>query len=133
MTASSKFTAAAFAGAVALAVSGAASADETEVEVPAGPGQALSLADDAPADAQEAFQSWIDGERVRRRNREQCFGIALAGENDCAAGAGTSCQGTSTIDYQGNAWTYAPRGVCDYIVTPAGPGSTEELDRNNPA
>lgn len=132
MTASKNIAAAAFAGAVALAMSAAASADETDVAIPAGPGDSLSLAEDAPAEAREAFDAWIGGERVRRRNREQCFGIALAGENDCAAGAGTSCQGTSTIDYQGNAWTYAPRGVCNFIVTPEGLGSTDELERNNP-
>ena len=34
---------------------------------------------------------------------EKCYGVALAGQNDCAAGPGTSCQGSSTVDYQGNA------------------------------
>lgn len=43
---------------------------------------------------------------------EKCFGIALAGENDCAAGPGTSCQGTSTVNYQGNAWTSVAEGTC---------------------
>ena len=59
--------------------------------------------------------------------------LTLAGENDCKAGAGTSCEGTSTIDFQGNAWTFAPRGSCEYIVTPEGPASLDELGRNNPA
>jgi uncharacterized membrane protein len=31
---------------------------------------------------------------------EQCYGVALAGQNDCAAGEGTTCAGTSTVDYQ---------------------------------
>lgn len=44
--------------------------------------------------------------------KEKCFGISLAGKNDCAAGPGTSCAGTSTIDYQGNAWTYTNKGTC---------------------
>ena len=44
--------------------------------------------------------------------KEKCFGVALAGKNDCAAGPGTSCSGTSTIDYQGNAWKYVAKGAC---------------------
>mgnify|MGYP005994965969 CR=1 FL=1 len=45
--------------------------------------------------------------------KEKCFGIALAGQNDCAAGPGTSCAGTSTVDYQGNAWKYVDKGECE--------------------
>jgi len=44
--------------------------------------------------------------------KERCFGIALAGKNDCAAGPGTSCAGTSKVDYQGNAWKYVKAGEC---------------------
>ena len=44
--------------------------------------------------------------------KEKCFGVALAGKNDCAAGPGTSCAGTSTVDYQGNAWKYVAKGEC---------------------
>ena len=44
--------------------------------------------------------------------QEKCYGISLAGQNDCAAGPGTTCAGTSTIDYQGNAWTLVPQGDC---------------------
>ena len=44
--------------------------------------------------------------------KEKCFGIALAGKNDCAAGPGTSCAGTSTTDYQGDAWKYVAKGEC---------------------
>ncbi len=44
---------------------------------------------------------------------EKCYGVSLAGENDCAAGPGTTCAGTSTIDYQGNAWTLVPAGTCE--------------------
>lgn len=43
---------------------------------------------------------------------EKCYGISLAGENDCAAGPGTTCAGTSKVDYQGNAWTIVPEGTC---------------------
>ena len=60
---------------------------------------------------------------------EKCFGVALAGENDCAAGPGTTCSGTSTVDYQGNAWSLVPAGTCEDIVTPLGNGSLEEIER----
>ncbi len=60
---------------------------------------------------------------------EKCFGVALAGENDCAAGPGTTCSGTSTVDYQGNAWKLVPAGTCESIETPLGKGSLEEIER----
>ncbi|WP_372423535.1 BufA1 family periplasmic bufferin-type metallophore [Salinarimonas chemoclinalis] len=60
---------------------------------------------------------------------EKCFGVALAGENDCAAGPGTTCAGTSTVDYQGNAWSLVPAGTCESIETPHGPGSLSEIQR----
>ena len=47
------------------------------------------------------------------QDKEKCFGVSLAGENDCAAGPGTTCAGTSTVDYQGNAWTLVPAGTCE--------------------
>lgn len=46
---------------------------------------------------------------------EKCYGVSPAGQNGCAAGPGTSCQGTSTIDYQGNAWVKLPAGQCEQI------------------
>jgi uncharacterized membrane protein len=55
--------------------------------------------------------------------KEKCYGISLAGKNDCAAGPGTTCAGTSTVDYQGNAWTYVAKGTCTSIKTPKGTGS----------
>ena len=66
--------------------------------------------------------------------KEKCFGVSLAGQNDCAAGPGTTCAGTSTVDYQGNAWTLVPAGTCETIELPDGRvGSLEELDRDLPA
>lgn len=44
--------------------------------------------------------------------KEKCYGVALKGQNDCKAGPGTSCAGTSTVDYQGNAWKLVPKGEC---------------------
>ena len=70
---------------------------------------------------------------------EKCFGVSLAGANDCAAGEGTTCAGTSEVDYQGNAWTLVPAGTCAEIEVPAAAdgtarmGSLEELDRDLPA
>ena len=58
-----------------------------------------------------------------QKGAEKCFGISLAGKNDCAAGAGTSCAGTSKRDYQGNAWKYVKAGSCTKIRTPKGLGS----------
>lgn len=54
---------------------------------------------------------------------EKCYGVAKAGQNDCKAGAGTSCAGTSKIDYQGDAWKMVPKGTCATIKTPKGMGS----------
>ena len=48
---------------------------------------------------------------------EKCYGISLAGKNDCAAGPGTTCSGTSTVDYQGSAWTLVPSGTCTMYGT----------------
>ena len=63
---------------------------------------------------------------------EKCYGVALAGQNDCAAGPGTSCAGTSTIDYQSNAWKLVPAGTCQSIDTPHGTGSLESTDARLP-
>jgi uncharacterized membrane protein len=54
---------------------------------------------------------------------EKCYGVAMAGKNDCAAGPGTTCAGTSKVDYQGNAWKYVPKGTCVSMKTPKGNGS----------
>jgi uncharacterized membrane protein len=67
---------------------------------------------------------------------EKCFGVALAGQNDCAAGEGTTCAGTSKVDYQGNAWKLVPVGTCLTMELPAGKdgmartGSLEAVDRD---
>ena len=60
---------------------------------------------------------------VKAGKVEPCFGAALKGKNDCFAGAGTTCAGTSTVDYQGNAFKLVPKGTCTSIKTPKGPGS----------
>jgi uncharacterized membrane protein len=59
----------------------------------------------------------------------KCFGISKAGENDCAAGPGTSCAGTSTVDYQGNAWKYVSGGEAECAKEG---GTLAEQDNNEP-
>ena len=61
------------------------------------------------------------------KDKEKCFGVAKAGQNDCAAGPGTTCAGTSKVDYQGNAWKYVPKGTCATMSTPKGKGSLEPM------
>ncbi|MCX7644092.1 MAG: DUF2282 domain-containing protein [Rhodobacteraceae bacterium] len=64
---------------------------------------------------------------------EKCYGVALAGQNDCAAGPGTTCAGTSKVDYQGNAWKLVPAGTCLTMELPGGrTGALEPLDRDLP-
>jgi uncharacterized membrane protein len=58
---------------------------------------------------------------------DKCFGIAMKGDNDCAAGAGTTCAGTAAADYQGNAWKYVAKGTCETIKTPTGMGSLQPI------
>jgi uncharacterized membrane protein len=70
------------------------------------------------------------------QSNEKCYGVSLAGQNDCKAGAGTSCAGSATIDYQGNAWKLVPNGTCTTIELPAmsdgmpRSGSLSELNRD---
>lgn len=65
---------------------------------------------------------------------EKCFGVALAGQNDCAAGPGTTCAGTSKVDYQGNSWKAVEKGTCLTMELPGGRmGSLEALERDIPA
>ncbi|WP_137156321.1 DUF2282 domain-containing protein [Rhizobium sp. FKL33] len=59
-------------------------------------------------------------------SKEKCYGVALKGQNDCAAGAGTTCAGTSKVDYQKNAWKLVPAGTCVTMKTPDGMGSLEQ-------
>ena len=68
-------------------------------------------------------QDMKDTKGMQKEAQEKCYGVSLAGKNDCAAGPGTSCAGTSKVDYQGNAWKMVPKGTCASIKTPKGMGS----------
>ncbi len=72
-----------------------------------------SLASAAPLSKAEADAAVAAG-------KEKCYGVALKGQNDCAAGPGTTCQGTSTVDFQGNAWKFVLKGTCMSITLPNG-------------
>ncbi len=64
----------------------------------------------------------------------KCYGVAKAGQNDCAAGPGTTCAGTSKVDYQGNAWKLVPKGTCTTMELPGDrKGSLEPLKRDIPS
>lgn len=90
------------------------------------------------AGAAAVVLSGISVAPVHAAKNVKCFGISLAGENGCAAGPGTTCAGTSKVDYQGNAWTLVPEGTCTDIKLPdmanGAPrmGSIEALDRDLP-
>lgn len=60
-------------------------------------------------------------------NMDKCYGVSLAGQNDCGAGPGTTCAGTSKVDYQGNAWKYVKKGTCEAMTTPKGKGSLKPI------
>jgi uncharacterized membrane protein len=53
---------------------------------------------------------------------EQCYGVALKGQNDCKAGA-HDCKGMSTVDYDGESFKLVPKGTCEAMTTPNGKGS----------
>ena len=62
-------------------------------------------------------------EALKTGKFEKCYGVALKGHNDCFAGPGTTCAGTNTVDYQGNARKLVAKGTCTTMQTPRGPGS----------
>lgn len=66
--------------------------------------------------------------------KQQCYGVVLKGENDCKAGPGTTCQGTSTVDFQGNSWKFVQAGTCETLEVPGGRhGSLKPLTRDLPS
>jgi uncharacterized membrane protein len=71
------------------------------------------------------FCSAVHAEDAAKKPTEKCYGVALAGQNECAAGPGTTCAGTSKVDYQGNAWKLVDKGSCTKIKTPKGYDSLE--------
>ena len=74
-----------------------------------------------------ALAADMDKKDMKKEATEKCYGVSMAGKNDCAAGPGTTCAGTSKKDYQGNAWKHVPKGTCTSIKTPNGMGSLSPL------
>lgn len=68
-----------------------------------------------------------DASAQSRPAREKCYGISLAGYNDCSAGPGTSCAGTSKVDYEGDAWKLVPTGTCTTTRSPTSPTGFGQL------
>jgi uncharacterized membrane protein len=67
---------------------------------------------------------------AQQADKEKCFGVALKGKNDCAAGAGTTCAGTAKMDHQGNSWSFVPKGTCEKTMSstsPTGYGQMKEF------
>ena len=67
---------------------------------------------------------------AQQADKEKCYGVALKGKNDCAAGPGTTCAGTSKVDYQGNAWSCVAKGTCEKTASktsPTGYGQLKEF------
>lgn len=61
-------------------------------------------------------------------DKEKCYGVSLAGQNDCKAGPGTSCAGTAKTDFQGNAWKLVPAGTCVEMESPTSPTGHGQLN-----
>lgn len=83
----------------------------------------------AEAETEQTSTKAIDKAATELAAQEKCYGIALAKQNDCAAGPGTSCAGTSSVDYQGNAWKFTEAGECEKM----GGSLTEVTDNDPPA
>lgn len=87
----------------------------------------------AVAGAVAAALTTVAATGAHAQAKEKCYGVSLAGKNDCAAGPGTTCAGSSTVDYQGNAWTLVDAGTCAEIELPDDRmGSLEPLERDLP-
>jgi len=104
----------------ALAVLVAAAFTAAVGSLAAGPGNAQSK--DELEKLSEQKQKEAEA-ALKTGKFEKCYGVALKGQNDCFAGAGTTCAATSTVDYQGNAWKVVAKGTCLSMETPNGPGS----------
>ena len=74
-----------------------------------------------------AIAGSANAQQADMKGMEKCYGVALAGKNDCKAGKGTTCAGTSKVDFQGNAWSLVKQGTCEKVAVKAGAGSLKCL------
>jgi len=65
-------------------------------------------------------------------DNEKCYGVALKGKNECAAGPGTTCAGTSKVDHQANAWSLVPKGTCEKTASKTSPSGFGQLQAYTP-
>jgi|TARA_A100001391_G_scaffold73585_1_gene47473 uncharacterized membrane protein len=86
-------------------------------------GAALTLAGAMAASPAYADQNG----GAKATEKEKCYGVAMKGKNDCKAGPGTTCAGTSKMDYQGNAWSLVPKGTCEKMASPTSPTGHGQL------
>ena len=50
---------------------------------------------------------------AKTTDKEKCFGVAKAGQNDCANLSGThSCAGQTKVDASADDWKYVAKGSC---------------------
>jgi len=89
------------------------------------------LAAPVPVSADAAMDKMMKetGEAIQAGKMKKCYGVALKGQNDCKAGAGTTCAASNKVDYQGDAFKVVPAGTCTTMQTPFGPGSLEPIKR----
>jgi uncharacterized membrane protein len=87
----------------------------------------MNIAAIAIALSSVAAGSAMAAEKPMAMAMEKCYGVSMAGKNDCKAGAGTTCAGTSKTDYQANSWKNVPTGTCTSIKTPNGHGTLEAM------
>lgn len=95
------------------------SASPTAASLALALGAALTLAAGASQAADDAKAGMAD--------KEKCFGVAMKGKNDCAAGPGTTCAGTAKMDHQANAWTLVPKGTCEKTMSKTSPTGMGQL------
>ena len=105
---------------VSILVAGAFAAALGSLAVTSVGAQGMSKADQEKMMMEKQAET---GKALKSGKFDKCFGVALKGQNDCYAGAGTTCAGTNTADYQGNAFKLVAKGTCTTISTPKGPGS----------
>ena len=86
----------------------------------------------AVAGAVAAAMTAITTGSASAQAKEKCYGVSMAGQNDCAAGPGTTCAGTSKVDYQGNAWKLVDEGTCATMELPAMADGTARMGSLEP-
>lgn len=78
----------------------------------------------------------LAGATASAQTEERCYGVAPAGQNQGLGSGGAP--GTSTVDFQGDAWVMVPEGTCLTMALPVQPdgtprrGALEPLDRDRP-